>query len=185
VFDFAARGRRDAAGAPAGVRLADRQRRADRPDDRPTGGGATSRASVVRGRLNLNTAPREAIACLAGLEQQDVENLVGARQGEATTGSSLAWVYETLGPEKAARVGARLTNRSYQYTADILAATANGKSFKRVRIVVDGRQTPARIVYRKDVTDLGWPLDEGVRQTLREGGVLEQRSAPRGRTMAR
>ena len=137
------------------------------------GGGAAARASVVRGRLNLNTAPREAIACLTGLEQQDVENLVGARQGEGTATSSLAWVYEALGPEKAAQVGSRLTNKSYQYSADIVAVTANGKSFKRVRIVVDGRQTPARIVYRKDVTDLGWPLDEAIRQTLREGGVLE------------
>jgi hypothetical protein len=135
------------------------------------GGGGTARASVVRGRVNLNTAPREVIASLSGLEQPDVEKLLGART--AQTGSSLAWVYEALGPQKAAGIGSRLTNRSFQYSADILAITANGKSFRRVRIVVDGRQTPARIVYRKDVSDLGWPLDEETRLTLREGGVLE------------
>ena len=66
-----------------------------------------------------------------------------------------------------------LTDKSYQYSADIVAVSADGKSFKRVRIVADARRTPARIVYRKDLTDLGWPLDESIRDHLRQGGDLE------------
>ena len=34
---------------------------------------------------------------------------------------------------------------------------------------MDARQTPARVVYRKDLTALGWPLPEEVRLALRAG----------------
>ena len=89
-------------------------------------------------------------------------------------GTDLSWVYEALGPQKAGQVGVWLTNKSYQYSADIVAISGTGKSFKRVRIVVDGRSTPAKIIYRKDLTDLGFPPDlEVIRQSLREGIPLE------------
>lgn len=130
-----------------------------------------NRGRTSIGKVNLNTAPRAVVAALPGLESGDVDKLTSYRAGE--TGTSLAWVYEAVGPEKAAGIGALLTSRSYQYSADIVAISSNGKSFKRIRIVADARRTPARIVYRKDVSDLGWPLDEGIRYSLQQGGVLE------------
>ncbi|MDB5296237.1 MAG: comEA protein [Phycisphaerales bacterium] len=137
---------------------------------------ATTQPTAVRGRINLNTAPAEVLACLPGLEQADVDKLVNARSAQTAT-SSVAWAYEALGGEKAAAIGARLTNKSYQYTADIVAVTGNGKGFRRVRVVVDARQSPARIIYRKDLTELGWPLDLATRETLRQGGTLEPTNA--------
>jgi type II secretory pathway component PulK len=131
----------------------------------------TTTAKTIVGRTNINTASREVLACLSGIEQQDVDSLLSKRG--TSTGTDLSWVYEALGPQKAAQVGARLTGKSYQYSADILAVAGNGRSFKRVRIVVDGRSTPAKIVFRKDLTELGWPLDDTVRQTLRNGGKLD------------
>lgn len=130
-----------------------------------------NRGRTATGRINLNTAPKEVLTAMPGMEASDVEKLLSARLGE--TGSSLAWVYEAVGPEKAAAIGSTLTSKSYQYSADIVAISSNGKSFKRIRIVADARRTPARIIYRKDLTDLGWPLDEGIRYTLQQGGVLE------------
>jgi type II secretory pathway component PulK len=131
-----------------------------------------NRGRTSTGRVNINTAPREVVYALPGVESDDVDKLLSARASESST--SQAWVYEVLGPEKAAAIGSQLTSKSYQYSADIVAISANGRSFKRVRIVIDGRQTPARIVYRKDVSDLGWPLSEDIRLSLREGQVLEK-----------
>jgi len=34
---------------------------------------------------------------------------------------------------------------------------------------VDVRQTPAAIVYRQDLTALGWPLPAALRQKMRSG----------------
>jgi type II secretory pathway component PulK len=129
-------------------------------------------ARVAYGKVNINTAPKEVLLCLQGLDQADVDKLVSARA--SAEAGDVSWVYATLGPAKAAQVGARLTSKSYQYSADIVAITADGRSFKRVRVVVDARTSPAKIVFRKDLTDLGWPLDEGIRQSLRNGEVLEQ-----------
>ena len=39
--------------------------------------------------------------------------------------------------------------------------------------VVDARQTPAKIVYRKDMTEFGWPLDPAIRDQLRSGNGLQ------------
>ncbi|HEX8913164.1 MAG TPA: helix-hairpin-helix domain-containing protein, partial [Humisphaera sp.] len=139
----------------------------------PGGGpGAAFRGRYIVGRMNVNTAPREALATLPGLDTSDADKLVSARSGQAA-GGSVAWVYEAIGPEKAAKVGNRLTNKSYQYSADIVAVTADGRSFRRVRVVVDGRTTPAKIIYRRDMTEFGWPLEPSIRDHLRSGGELE------------
>lgn len=130
---------------------------------------SASKARTLVGRINVNTAPRETLATLPGIEQSDVDNLLSKRAGQST---DITWLYDAVGPVKAGLLGARVTNKSYQYAADIVAITGNGRVFKRVRIVVDGRSTPAKIIYRKDLTSLGWPLEESIRQTVRTGGTL-------------
>ena len=75
-------------------------------------------------------------------------------------------------PTKAGAIGGRITGRSYQYSADIVAVSGDGRAFKRVRIVVDAGQTPPKIVYRKDLTALGWPLPQDIRDALRSGKPL-------------
>jgi type II secretory pathway component PulK len=129
-------------------------------------------AKTVMGRVNVLTAPAEVLKCLPGLEDADVDNLISKRTSEETTG--MAWVYEALGPQKAGPVGTWITDKSYQYSADIVVLSGNGKTFKRVRIVVDGRASPAKIIYRKDVTELGFPpVLEGFRTAVRNGQVFD------------
>ena len=73
---------------------------------------------------------------------------------------------------KMAAVADWVTDKSYQYSADIVAVSGDGRAFKRVFIVVDASKyptTPATIVYRKDLTELGWPLPPEYRASLRAG----------------
>ena len=72
-------------------------------------------------------------------------------------------------PDKAPKILDLVTTLSYQYSADVVAVSPNGRAFKRVRIVVDAQQSPAKIVYRRDLTNLGWPLDPAIRDDLRNG----------------
>ncbi len=127
----------------------------------------TISSRTLRGRINMNSAPREVLLCLAGLESGDVDKILAQRTG-ATTSDSLAWVTEALG-SKAVGLESQITATSSQYSGDILAVSANGRSYKRVRIVIDNRTSVPQIIYRRDLTDRGWPMDKQILNSLRAG----------------
>ena len=134
------------------------------------GGAAAVKRTI--GLVNVNTAPAQVLACLPGMTADSASQLVGARTSASLSGpTDISWV-------SSAGVGNSLTQyitgTSYQYSADIVAVSGDGRSFKRVRIVVDCRTSPAIIVYRKDLTNLGWPLPEEVRTSLRAGKGVPQ-----------
>ena len=141
----------------------------------------TSGNRTLRGLININTAPPAVLRCLAGLDEGDVDKLLGRRRGIDTTAqgsNGIAWVAETLTPERAAaaKLGSQITTRTGQWSADILAASGNGRAFKRVRIVVDTREGTPRIVYRRDLTHRGWPMDRSILASLRAGELSSQPS---------
>ena len=77
-----------------------------------------------------------------------------------------------LTPAKAAAVGSLVTGRSFFFSADIVAVSGTGRTFKRARIVVDARVSPPVIVYRKDLSYLGWPLDPAILTSLKKNQAL-------------
>jgi len=128
------------------------------------------RGSATTGLINVNTAPREVLMTLTALTtvtQNDIDNLVNERSRADL--STIMWVSQALTPEKATEIGPYITSRSFVYSADIVAVSGDGRAFKRVRIVVDATKSPAKIIYRRDLTSLGWPLPEEVRTSLRQG----------------
>jgi len=137
-------------------------------DQLTTNGGKT-----LRGLINVNTAPKQVLLCLPGLEESDVSALMTARAGDNLDRTSIAWVAEALPQEKAVAIGSYLTSRSYQFSADIVSVAGNGRAFRRCRIVVDARKSPPQVVYRQDLTPLGWPLEPELLDALRSGTALE------------
>ncbi len=142
----------------------------------PAGSGGGTGNAVGVGRINVNTASEAVLMTLPGISQSDADAMVSQRTQSAITGASTdtSWVSTALGGGAkyallTQRANPLITGRSYQYSADIVAVSGDGRSFKRVRIVVDARTQPAKIVYRKDLTDLGWPLPADVRTSLRAG----------------
>ena len=129
----------------------------------------TSSERVLTGLVNINTAPREVLLCLPGLEEGDVDSLVAGRNAPDTDLTSIAWVADVLSPEKAQVVGDAITTRSFQFSADILAVSGNGRAFRRYRAVVDAQTSPPRVLYWKDVTHLGWPLPAEILAEMRAG----------------
>jgi hypothetical protein len=111
-----------------------------------------------------------------GFSQAQAESIVQAREtayegssSGQTGGTGYSWATRAAGGGPGGP-GSYLIGASYRYSADIVAVSADGRAFKRIRIVVDvsrwnplanalGTQTPpAVIVYRKDLTAYGWPL---------------------------
>jgi len=132
----------------------------------------TSTNATLKGRININEAPRSVLATLPGITDADVDKLIAARpQIGASDTSGMGWIASALTASRAAqlRLGTRLTTRSYQYSADILAVSGNGRAFSRVRVVFDNSTGTPQIVYRRDVTDRGWPMDPQILASLRSG----------------
>jgi type II secretory pathway component PulK len=122
-----------------------------------------------RGRINVNAAPREVLLCLEGLTESDVDALIARRApGASSEPTSMAWVLDVL-KERSLEVGSRITGRGNRYSADIVAVSGNGRAFRRVRVVISTVATPPQIVYRRDITDLGWPMDRSILDDLRAG----------------
>lgn len=134
----------------------------------------TANGPTVRGLVNVNTAPKEVLACLPGLEESDVLALIGARTANSADLDTLAWVAQALPPAKARAIGGVITTRAFQYSADIVSVSADGRAFRRCRIVVDSRKTPSTVVYRQDLTHLGWPLSPDIQDALRKGTSVDK-----------
>jgi type II secretory pathway component PulK len=128
----------------------------------------TTANAAIKGRINVNMAPRDVLLCLPGLESSDVDTLISARQSNPAGETSVAWVAEAL-KQKAVGLGDKITGKSYQYSADILAVSGNGRAFKRVRIVVNASGQTPQILYRRDISDRGWPMDQQILTSLRAG----------------
>lgn len=131
----------------------------------------TNPQGQLRGRINVNEAPREVLMCLSNVTSGDVDSLLSRRPTAVQNKpDSVAWVYDVL-KERSVGLGDQICGQGRQFSADIVGVSGNGRAFKRVRAVFDCSGETPRIVYRRDITELGFPLDQGILQTLRQGGV--------------
>lgn len=128
----------------------------------------TTQPSSALGRINVATAPEEVLLCLPNLDQADVDNLITRREDTALDKTNLAWVSAALG-QKAVGLGNMITSVATQYSADIVAVSGDGRAFRRCRIVIDISKGTPQIIYRRDLSDWGWPLDKEILTSLRTG----------------
>lgn len=127
-------------------------------------------ASNILGRVNVNTASAAVLACLPGLTPELAQQLVSYRQANPNNTASIAWIKDALGDNNAAVLdllekGDYLTTQSFQYTADIAAVGPYGRGYRRMRYVFDTSDGTARVVYRQDLSHLGWALGREARET--------------------
>ncbi|MDR3460389.1 MAG: type II secretion system protein GspK [Verrucomicrobiae bacterium] len=136
----------------------------------------TSTNTYLRGRINVNTASADVLtAVFMGLnvDQQTAEGaaqtLVTYRQQNPDNLASVAWVYDALGSSTVVQTlqrGDYITTHSFQFTADIAGVGAFGRGYRRVRFIFDVSDGSPKILYRQDLSRLGWALGEKARQNL-------------------
>jgi hypothetical protein len=123
----------------------------------------------VVGRVNINTAPVEVLACLPGLDANSAQQVVSYREANTANLTSIAWIVDALGAgSRALQALARgdyITTQSYQFTADIAAVGPFGRGYRRVKFVFDVSGGTPRILYRQDLGRLGWALGRRTRET--------------------
>ena len=133
----------------------------------------TSDEEILIGLVNVNIASKPVLLCLPSLEDSDADKLINERGRASTDLGSIAWVLDVLDQDKALAIGAFITTRSYQYRADIVSVSGNGRSFRRHASILDTMESPTRVRYWKSLAHLGWPLDREILATLRAGEELK------------
>jgi DNA uptake protein ComE-like DNA-binding protein len=125
----------------------------------------------TKGLININTSSAQVLACIPGIGVNLAPQIVSYRQSNPQTVATISWLPAALGndPTVAAEVGPYITAYSYQYTADVVAVGHNGRGYRRVRFVFDISSGTPLIVYRQDLTGLGWALGKKLHDQLLAG----------------
>lgn len=137
----------------------------------------TSANTYIRGRVNVNTADATVLTALlmgVGLDQSTAsgaaQSLITYRQQNPNNLNSVGWLIDALGTSSPAvnalATGDYVTTQSYQFTADIAAVGPFGRGYRRVKFVFDTSNGTPVIIYRQDLSGLGWALGEKTREML-------------------
>ena len=130
------------------------------------------RTPYILYRVNVNTASADV---LTALFMASGNRRFLCRKRRANAGhlppaksrrlSSVAWVIDALGNTSIRSSGALqrgdyITSHSYQFTADIAAVGSFGRGYRRVKFIFDISDGTPKILYRQDLSRLGWALGE-------------------------
>jgi type II secretory pathway component PulK len=137
----------------------------------------TKTNTYIRNRVNVNTASADVLTALfmgINVDQSTAESaadsLVNYRQQNPDNLTSIAWVIDALGSTspviQALAGGDYITTHSYQFSADIAAVGPFGRGYRRVKFIFDVSDGAPKILYRQDLTRLGWALGEKARTSL-------------------
>jgi type II secretory pathway component PulK len=129
------------------------------------------------GRVNIDTADETVLTALftgANIDQQTgdsaAQTLIAYRQQNPDSLNSPAWMVTALGQNNSLLTALAahdwITTKSFQYTADIAAVGPLGRGYRRVKFVFDISDGTPKIIYRQDLSRLGWALGEKARETL-------------------
>ena len=134
--------------------------------------------NYIYGRLNINTARADVLTALfmgSGIDEQTAESaaqsLVSYREQNPNYLDSVAWMVDALGANNQvvktlAGANDKITAHSYQFTADIAAVGAYGRGYRRVKFIFDVSEGSPKILYRQDLSRLGWALGAKARENL-------------------
>jgi len=122
----------------------------------------------IQSLVNVNTASEAVLASIPGIGTDKASALVAYRQSNPGQANSIAWVADVLDRDatRVGRAGPYITAHSYQFTADVAAVGHHGRGYRRVKFVFDTSDGTPRIVYRQDLTHLGWALGKQGRADL-------------------
>jgi type II secretory pathway component PulK len=124
---------------------------------------STSRSREIPGRINVITASSAVLSGLPGLTDSDVQNILGARPRPADINpadviyQTPAWLVTeaNLTPSKVQAIDRYITARTQVYRVQAIGYFERGGPSARVEAVIDANQGYPRILYRRDLSELG------------------------------
>lgn len=132
----------------------------------------TTRNTEIPARININTAPQAVLAALPGLTDADVQNILAHRPSPSSTDApdpifqTPAWLLTeaNFNPTTLKTLEKYITARSQVYRVQSLGYFDGGGPTARIEAVIDTNAGRPRIVYWRDLTELGKGFDLQARQ---------------------
>jgi DNA uptake protein ComE-like DNA-binding protein len=118
------------------------------------------------GLINVNTASAAVLTCVPGIGADHASSIAAYRQTRGSALTSLAWLKEILDANTAISAGPYLSGKTYQCTADIAAVGHHGRGYQRVKFIFDTSESVPKILYRQDLTHMGWALGKVTRDAM-------------------
>ena len=122
------------------------------------------------GLVNVNTASAAVLQCLPGMDINKATQIANYRlsnQSNPNSINTVSWLTQVgLDSTTLQSIAPWVTGQTYQFTADIAAVGHNGRGYRRTRFVFDISSGTPKIVYRQDLSNLGWALGKQVRDQL-------------------
>ena len=131
-----------------------------------SGSLAMSGSAYSVGLVNVNTASPTVLECVPGITSDMATQIVSARDAQTEPVTNLSWVATILGPAVSAQAEPYLTAETYQVSADVAAVGRHGRGYRRTLFVIDNSSGTPQIVYRRDLSGLGWALGDDERQNI-------------------
>ena len=129
----------------------------------------TVKDAQIQGRINVNTAPRAVLTALPGLSDTDVQTIM-ARRPVSGSGDPSDPIFQTpawllteasLKPATLQALEKYVTARSQVYRVQVVGYFDGGGPTARIEAVIDTNNGRPRIVYWRDLTELGKGFDMG------------------------
>jgi DNA uptake protein ComE-like DNA-binding protein len=128
--------------------------------------------SDLPGRININTASDTVLRCLPGLSDQDIQMVIDRRPPTNTLDApdaiyqTPAWLYTEAGlqPQTIQTLERYITTRSQVYRVQSIGYFDNGGPMVRLEAVIDTNLGKPRILYYRDLTQLGRAFESMLQQ---------------------
>jgi type II secretory pathway component PulK len=123
----------------------------------------TVNATEIPARINVNTASQTVLAALPGLSSADVQNIITHRPDSLSTDppdpiyQTPAWLLTqaNIPPAVLRTLDRYITTRTQVYRVQAIGYLDAGGPMKRIEAVIDANQGLPRIVYYRDLSELG------------------------------
>ncbi len=128
----------------------------------------TTKDTDLPARINILTAPRQVLLTLPSLEESDVDNIIAVRPSVLAQGATSDAVFQAavqlvidagLTPDKMRAIERYITVRTQMYRVQVVGHFDSGGPAIRVEAIIDTNRGRPRIVYWRDLTELGRGFD--------------------------
>jgi hypothetical protein len=114
------------------------------------------------GLVNVNTASAVVLATLPGIDLPLAESIVSTRTGlSPERRTTVAWLYQegVVDAAKFKAIAPAFTARSTQFRFDVIGYGLPSGRYRVLEVVIDLEKTVPRILYLRDITRLGLPIN--------------------------
>ncbi len=122
--------------------------------------------TTTNGLININTASQAVLSCIPGIGPDLAAQVAAYRVSNPSSVPTVSWLATAIDQGQARLAGPYVTGHSYQFCADIAAVGHFGRGYRRVKFIFDTANGAPQIIYRQDLTHLGWALGKQARQNL-------------------